>query len=373
MNGKFLGICDDRRRGARVLLAMSGGVDSAVAAVKLQEAGYDVVAMTMKNYCYGDVEVPERSCCSLDAIEDARSVCDRVGIRHMVVSTEEIFGTEVYSNFLSEYRDGRTPNPCVRCNSVVRFHTLLDYAARMDVDYVATGHYARLFRSEDGRLRTARPAYLAKDQSYFLSGLHDGDLDRVIFPLGDYEKLEVRAAARVAGLDVADKPESQEVCFIPDGTLREFLDGKVPLVPGDIENANGEVVGRHHGLAAYTVGQRRGLGISAPDPLYVVRLECERNVLVVGGNEDLFEDRLSCRLSWFDRSYDGATNGRLGAQIRSRHSAQPVAAVALGHERAVVQFVEPQRAIAPGQTIAFYDGDVVVGAGVIEQSGPSCA
>jgi len=371
MNGRYLDITDERRRGARVLLAMSGGVDSAVAAVKLREAGFDVIGMTMKNYCYGDIDVPERSCCSLDAIEDARGVCERVGVRHMVVSTEEIFGAEVYNNFLSEYRDGRTPNPCVRCNSIVRFQTLLDYAARMDVDYVATGHYARVFRGDDGGLRTARPAYLAKDQSYFLSGLHDGDLERVIFPLGDYEKPQVRSAARTAGLDVAEKPESQEVCFIPDGTLRAFLDGKVPLVPGDIESTGGEVLGRHGGLAAYTVGQRRGLGISAPEPLYVVRLDRERNVLVVGGEAELYERRLSCRLAWFDERYAGDGSGRLGAQIRSRHTAQPVASVSLVRDRAGVEFVEPQRAIAPGQTIAFYDGDVVVGAGVIEQSGPA--
>jgi tRNA-specific 2-thiouridylase len=372
MDGTYLGIRDDRRQGARVLLAMSGGVDSAVAAVKLRDAGFDVVGVTMKNYCYGEVDVPERSCCSLDAIDDARAVCARVGVRHLVVNTEEIFGREVYGNFLDEYRDGRTPNPCVRCNSIVRFDTLLDYARRLEVDYVATGHYARLFRTKGGRLRTARPVYLAKDQSYFLSGLHDDDLARVIFPLGDYHKPEVRAAARDAGLDVADKPESQEVCFIPEGTLRAFLDGKVPMAPGDIEDTSGRVLGRHPGLAAYTVGQRRGLGISAPEPLYVVRLDRERNVLVVGTDDELFESTLSARLSWFDDEYAGEGNGLL-AQIRSRQSAQPVGGVRRSGDRAVVRFAEPQRAVAPGQTIAFYDGDVVVGSGVIEAAGSSWA
>jgi tRNA-specific 2-thiouridylase len=242
----------------------------------------------------------------------------------------------------------------------------------MDTDYVATGHYARLFETNDGKLRTARSAFLAKDQSYFLSGLHDGDLERVIFPLGDYEKHEVRAAAHSAGLDVADKPESQDVCFVPDGALRGFLDGKVPLVPGNIENADGEVIGRHHGLAAYTVGQRRGLGISAPQPLYVVRLDRERNLLVVGYDDELFEDRLLCRLGWFDEAYEGETPGRLGAQIRSRHTAVPVARVERAGDQALVRFSEPQRSVAPGQTIAFYDGDVVVGSGVIEASGAAC-
>jgi tRNA-specific 2-thiouridylase len=348
---------------------MSGGVDSGVSAVKLVEAGCEVIGLTMKNYCYGEQEAPERSCCSLEAIEDARSVCDRVGARHVVVSTEEIFGAEVYDNFLDEYRAGRTPNPCVRCNSIVRFHTLFDYARSLGADLVATGHYARVFRAESGRLYLARAASAAKDQSYFLSGLCGDDLERVLFPLGEEEKGEVRTAARGAGLDVAGKPESQDVCFIPGQRLRDFLDGKVAMEPGDIETTAGEVVGRHQGLAAYTVGQRRGLGVSAGRPQYVVRLDVARNVLVIGDDDELHRDTLTCRLNWIDEgACDTARDsGRLRAQIRSRHAARAVNKVAVnGDSTARVRFQQPQRAIAPGQTIALYDGDVVVGSGVIE-------
>ena len=255
MNGRYLTIADAGRPGAHVLLAMSGGVDSAVSALALTEAGYRVVGLTMKNYCYGDAGAPERSCCSLDAINDARAVCQRIGIRHMVVSTEEMFGREVYRNFLDEYRSGRTPNPCVRCNAVVRFDTLVEWAGKLGFDRVATGHYARVFRSEADTLHIARSTSHAKDQSYFLATLDPGVLGRVLFPLGDREKPEVRDDARRAGLDVADKPDSQDVCFIATRTLREFLDGKVPLTPGDIETTNGDVVGRHDGLATYTIGQ----------------------------------------------------------------------------------------------------------------------
>lgn len=368
MNGTFLGLNDGKRQGASVLLAMSGGVDSAVSALKLVDAGFDVVGLTMKNYCYGDVDVPERSCCSLDAIDDARSACHRVGIRHMVVSTEDIFGREVYNNFLSEYAKGRTPNPCVRCNSIVRFSTLADYAARLGMDYVATGHYARVFASDSGRLYLARPAYVAKDQSYFLAGLHGDELDRVIFPLGDYRKPEVRAAARTAGIDVAEKPESQEVCFIPDGHLRDFLDGKIDMAPGNIENTAGAVVGRHLGVATYTVGQRRGLGVSAPNPQYVVSIDTKRNVLVIGEDDSLHQRELTCRLDWLDE--DGTNGHRVHAQIRSRHGAQPVENMERMEGSARVVFSAPQRAIASGQTIAFYVNDVVVGSGVIESSGP---
>lgn len=374
MDGRLLNIEDDRTRGggapARVLLAMSGGVDSGVSAVKLAGAGYDVIGLTMKNYCYGDGEVPERSCCSLEAIDDARAVCDRVGIRHMVASTEEVFGRDVYDNFLDEYRAGRTPNPCVRCNSIVRFSTLFDYARTLGADLVATGHYARVFRADSGRLYLARAASRAKDQSYFLSGLSGGDLERVLFPLGEEEKDAVRRDARGAGLDVAGKPESQDVCFIPGQSLRDFLDGKVPMEAGDIETTSGEVVGRHDGLAAYTVGQRRGLGVSAGRPQYVVRLDTARNVLVIGGDEDLYRDTLECRLSWIDGDAcrEAREAGRLSAQIRSRHAADPVDEISVnGSATARVQFARPQRAIAPGQTIALYDGDVVVGSGVIEQ------
>jgi tRNA-specific 2-thiouridylase len=371
MKGEFIHIGAFEPR--NVLLAMSGGVDSAVSALALAEAGHRVVGLTMKNYCYGDFgesAAPERSCCSTEAIDDARAVCQRIGIRHMVVSTEELFGREVYRNFIDEYRNARTPNPCVRCNSIVRFETLVHWADHMGFDSVATGHYARLFRSQAGPLYVARAVSRAKDQSYFLSAVDPKVLPRVMFPLADRDKSEVRALARMDGLSVADKPDSQEVCFVSTRTLKEFLDGKVEMIPGDVVNRAGDVVGRHEGLATYTIGQRRGLGIAAGKPQYVVGLDAATNTVVLGDDEDLFHRELACELAWLDQPAAGAA-APLTAQIRSRHEAQPARLVSVDGNRARVGFETPQRAMAPGQTIAFYDGDVVVGSGVITAPGPA--
>jgi tRNA-specific 2-thiouridylase len=308
----------------------------------------------------------------MEAIDDARSVCQRAGIRHMVVNTEEIFGREVYRNFLDEYRAGRTPNPCVRCNSIVRFDTLIEWAGELGFEMVATGHYARVFRSALGRSYIARSTSRAKDQSYFLSALEPSVLDRVLFPLGDREKSDVRDDARRAGLRVADKPDSQDVCFIATRTLRDFLDGKVDLVEGDIETVTGEVVGRHDGLATYTVGQRRGLGVAAGRPQYVVSMDVARNVVVVGDEPDLLRRELVFRIEWVDKNaaHSAADAASLFAQIRSRHEAQRVESISFNDNAASLVFHAPQRAIAPGQTLALYDGDVVVGAGVIASSAP---
>lgn len=366
MQGTFVSIDAEPGNGRSVLLAMSGGVDSAVSALALVDAGWRVVGVTMKNYCYGEnASVPERSCCSMDAIDDARAVCQRLGIRHMVVSTEEMFGREVYADFLSEYARGRTPNPCVRCNSIVRFATLTEWSRRMGFEFVATGHYARIFRSGDGRHYVARAAHAAKDQAYFLSAVDPTVLDRVLFPLGERGKPAVREHARRAGLAIAEKPDSQEVCFVSTKTLRGFLDGRVPLAPGPVENTRGEVVGEHDGIAAYTVGQRRGLGVAAAKPQYVVALDPARNAVILGDDKDLLRRELECSIAWLDAG--AAAHPRaLTAQIRSRHPAEAITDLSVADGRARVTFSSDQRAVAPGQTIAFFDGDVVVGSGVIE-------
>lgn len=363
MNGHFVEM--ENLEGKSAIVAMSGGVDSAVAALIAQRAGLRVIGLTMKNYCYGDADVPDRSCCSVEAIGDARRECDRLGIPHHVADVEEFFTRQVIDNFLSEYENARTPNPCVRCNSIVRFQTLIDYADKLGVDYVATGHYARVFQTPSGCRYLARSTNRQKDQSYFLSGVHGDTLDQVLFPLGDYDKSTVRQVAGASSMSVADKKESQEVCFVPDGTLRSFLESRdVALEPGTIENADGEVLGSHDGLASYTVGQRRGLRVATGEPQYVVELDRERNVLVVGSADALVSSELTCRFTWAD---DAALKdpSSLTVRIRYRHAGALVERVERDGDNGQVVFAEPQRAVSPGQTVVLYRGEVVVASGII--------
>lgn len=371
MQGRIVDMNEARKSGESVLIAMSGGVDSAVAALLVKEAGFRAVGLTMKNYCYGDADVPDRSCCSVEAIHDARRECDRLGIPHRVVDVEDFFTHEVVDNFLSEYQEARTPNPCVRCNSIVRFSTLIDHADRFGIDYVATGHYARIFEMDNGERYLARSTNRRKDQSYFLSGVHGETLGRMLFPLGDYDKETVRGVASDASIAVADKKESQEVCFVPDGTLRSFLDSKdVALLAGPIENTEGEVLGQHEGLASYTVGQRRHLGIAAGRPQYVVRLDRERNTLVVGDEDELMSGEFMCTFQWLDPQVRSKPLN-VRAQIRYHHEPTPVTDIFTDGRKGRVQFESPQRAVCPGQTVVFFRDDIVVGSGVIDAAGPA--
>jgi tRNA-specific 2-thiouridylase len=369
MDGSFTALKEARQKGNRVIVALSGGVDSATAAFILKDSGFDVIGVTMKNFCYGDFDAVEKSCCSQEAIEDARRICTKLGIVHQVLDVEKLFAGEVIDNFLREYSRLRTPNPCVRCNLAVRFTTLSGLAKQYGAHYVATGHYARIFRTLEGELFIARARSRSKDQSYFLSGLNGGILEKILFPVGGYGKEKVRKIALGASLPVAEKRESQEVCFIPDGDLRKFLSARLAFAPGPIVNTEGSLLGEHEGLFSYTIGQRRSLGISASRPQYVVGFDKKRNALIVGKKEELYKGSLLCDTLWFDDRFLGiSTEGVLRAQIRSRHQAAEVKSVLRDGSKFRVQFCEPQKAVTPGQTIAFYKDDLVVGSGQIDEA-----
>lgn len=377
-----LPIPDEVRRllppGTGVLLGLSGGVDSALCLALLDHLGCDVHTVTFKNFCYSEDEqaMTEKSCCSLDAIDDARRLARRFGAQHWVGDVAEPFKQAVMDPFVEEYGRARTPNPCLDCNGTVRFPELVRLAARQGCAFAATGHYARV---DGGRL--LRGVDPDKDQSYFLHRVPPEDFKHLVFPLGWYTKPQVRAAAADLGLSVATKRDSQEICFVPDGD-RTFLfaDEAVDprsLQPGDIVDPAGQVLGRHRGLIHYTVGQRRGLGVAAPDPLYVLKLDLEGGRLVVGAKDDLLTSSLAAdgfrpavkgfpdRWSAGDAPFpDGVT-----ARIRHRHAGVPVTSLNLEGNALALEFGEPVDAPAPGQAVVLYHGDVVLGGGVIGVSG----
>jgi tRNA-uridine 2-sulfurtransferase len=348
---------------------MSGGVDSSVAAALLVEQGYDVVGVTMKLFCYGDA-VPDRPCCSLDSIDDARRVCAVLGVPHYVVNLERSFGRDVVDDFVQEYARGRTPIPCVRCNTFTKFRDLVARADALDATWIATGHYAR---ADAGVLRRGRDP--RKDQSYFLWGIDRAVVRRLLLPVGDLTKSETRARARGLGLRmVADKSESQDICFVPDGdhaaVVARRLGADAPaLTPGPIVTAGGRVVGEHKGFARYTVGQRRGLPGGSSEPLYVLAIRPRDRAVVVGRRHELLGDRVIAReVNWLAET--PAVGTRVQAQIRHRATAVSAEVVRLdadGADREIeLAFDTPVAAIAPGQSIAVYDDDRLLGGGVIE-------
>jgi len=353
----------------RIVVGMSGGVDSSVAAALLVEQGYDVVGITMRVAPLG-AEGASRfgSCCGTEATDDARAVARALGIRHYLLNLEEEFEQKVIGRFVAAYGEGRTPVPCVACNSELKFGSLLGRARAWDAIAVATGHYARTGRDPaSGRHLLLRATDRRKDQSDFLWPLSQAQLAAARFPVGALTKDEVRAHARRLGLVTADKPESQEICFVPDDDYRGFLRRRAPEMfrPGAIVDRQGSVVGTHAGIAAYTVGQRRGLGLASGRPLYVVDLDAGRNTVRVGQATDLDRDRVVAEAVNFIACEPPRTGQRVEAKIR--HSHRPAAATvrALEGGRAEVVFDTPQRAASPGQSVVFYDADVVVGGGVI--------
>ncbi len=344
---------------ARVFVAMSGGVDSSVAAALLLEQGHDVTGITMQLWPSSDVE---GGCCSVSAVRDARRVCDLLGIAHYAWNYRDTFEREVVQPFADEYAAGRTPNPCIRCNDQLKFSDLLAKSAAQGAEYLATGHYARIVADAEG-LRLARGLDPGKDQSYFLYRLTEAQMARVLFPVGELHKTEVRAFAERFGLPVAHKAESQETCFALEGDYVPVVRSRAAAAvrPGDIVDRQGTVVGEHRGLAYHTVGQRKGLGIGGTeDPLFVIALDAEHNQVVVGPREALAVSRLEAS----DVIWHGGSD-EVSATVRYRMPAIEARAQFDG-SRLVIEFSEPLFGVAAGQAVVCYRGDIVVGGGVIE-------
>ncbi|MEO5567563.1 MAG: tRNA 2-thiouridine(34) synthase MnmA [Gemmatimonadaceae bacterium] len=351
----------------RVLVAMSGGVDSSVAAAMLVEQGYDVVGATMKLFCHGE-DLPDRPCCSLDSVNDARRICQQLGVPHYVLNLESAFGRDVVDDFVSEYARGRTPIPCVRCNTFTKFRDLLHKADAIDAQWVATGHYARVVNGE-----LHRGANRDKDQSYFLWGIDRRVLQRMLLPVGDRSKAETRAAAHRLGLElIAEKTESQDICFVPDGDhtkiIRQRLGADTPsLSPGPFMLSDGTVVASHDGYARYTIGQRRGVPGGFPEPMYVIDIRPADRAVVIGPRPELFGNGVIAReMNWLvDAPSVGAT---VDVQIRHRSPTAKAEIVRLDTGEIELALQEPVAAIAPGQSLVIYEGDRVLGGGIIEAS-----
>ena len=356
----------------RILVAMSGGVDSSVAAALLVELGHEVIGVTMKTFCYSGTVGSSRSCCGLEGISDARRVADQLGIPHFVFDVEEEFGRDVIDDFVSEYARGRTPNPCVRCNSNTKFRDLLRRGRALGCDAIATGHYARIESRSGREIAILRGRDLDKDQSYFLWGLPRGLLPQLRFPVGELDKDTVRETARTLGLTNAEKPESQEICFVPMGDYRGFLRDRLApehpaLTPGRIVTRSGEQVGEHPGFAGFTVGQRKGLGGGFGEPMYVLEIRPGNREVVVGPKEDLFVDGVAVdATNWLTTSPPGAGD-RVGVQLRHRATEIP-ARIVRADEGIEVEFDKPQRAVSPGQSAAVYDGEQLVGGGCVTRA-----
>ena len=347
---------------SKVLVAMSGGVDSSVAAALLVEQGYEVIGATMKLFCYGDT-VPDRPCCSLDSIQDAAAVAHRLAIPHYVLNFEDQFSRDVIGNFVSEYANGRTPIPCVRCNSFTKFRDLVTHADALGCDYIATGHYVI---SREGALH--RGVDPAKDQTYFMWGIDRSVVARMLTPVGELTKTETRAIAHRLGLETADKQESVEICFVPDdnyvGVLQQYLPASAPaLSPGPFLNTEGEKLGTHDGFARYTVGQRKGLPGGFAEAMYVVRIEADTRSVIIGTAEELYGHTAQLQdLNWL------ADPPRVGesCHLQVRYRSQPVPARIEATDTTLrLALAEPARAITPGQSGVLYHGTRLIGGGIL--------
>ena len=353
----------------KIVVAMSGGVDSSVAAALMKERGYDVVGISLQLWNYSsDTDERFGTCCSLDDLGDARRVADKIGIPFYVLNMEKEFKKEVVDYFVSEYMQARTPIPCTLCNQKLKFDELIQKAEGFGYRRVATGHYASIVKHETGRFTVRRGRDLTRDQSYFLFNLSQDQLSRLEFPLADVEKKEVRRLARELGLKVADKAESREICFIPDNNYSKFIAKQVDsdvFKEGNIVNDAGEVLGKHKGYPAFTVGQRKGLNIGGlKEPLFVTKIDPVNNEIVTGPKSNLFrQEFFTGKTNWYLPQTDSF---RADVQIRYRHKAVPATVTPLPEARVRVEFDEPQMSIAPGQSAVFYQDDCIVGGGWIE-------
>jgi tRNA-specific 2-thiouridylase len=349
----------------RVIVGMSGGVDSSVAAALLAEQGYEVIGVTMRLWTLHDADAlpGKQRCCSVEDVDDAIAVAQALDIPHYVLNFERQFQEHVVDYFVGEYARGRTPNPCLACNEFIKYRTLLDRALALDADFLATGHYARVVHGPD-RHRLLRAVDAAKDQSYVLYTLGQPELARLLFPSGDYTKDQVRAIAARMGLPVADKPDSEEICFVPGNDYRAFLAERLPPAPGAIVDVTtGETVGAHAGITGFTVGQRKGLGAFGA-PRYVVGLRPEANLVLIGPDEALHSRVAMAERLRFTAGTPPPDGTRVEAKVR--YKSRPASAtLAVRGDTAEVRFDTPQRAITPGQAIVFYHGDEVLGGGTI--------
>lgn len=363
-----------------IAVAMSGGVDSSTVAAMLRADGHNVVGLTMQLWnqrrLAGREGMPEAvtgRCCSLDDVYDARRVAETIGIPYYVVNHEDRFEREVVRPFVQEYLSGRTPIPCSLCNNHLKFDQLLLVAQQIGAEAVATGHYARVeFDAASGRWLLKRPTDRSKDQTYFLFGLTQDQLSRTLFPLGGMTKPEVRELARKHGLALAEKPDSQEICFVPGGDYKRFLDAylaeqgdSLQDTSGELVTTDGRVIGEHAGIHNFTVGQRKGLGVATGSPLYVLQIKGDQRQVVVGGQDNLYSKTLVAKRANLISVVDLREPMRVAVKIRHRHEPAPATIEKAGADQILVTFDEPQRAVTPGQAAVFYDGEVVVGGGWI--------